>query len=140
MSGDEELERIKRRIMHRMMRGEPERREDSGPWREGEVIELNEANFDKAISTASKPVLVDFWAVWCPPCMVMSPIVEELARDYAGKAYFAKVNVDENQRLALRFRVMSIPSFLLFKDGRLIDRVIGAVGRRGLEEMLLKAL
>ncbi len=140
MSGDEELERIKRRIMRRMMRGEPERREGSEPWRDGEVIELNEANFDKAISTASKPVLVDFWAVWCPPCRVMSPIVEELARDYAGKAYFAKVNVDENQRLALRFRVMSIPSFLLFKDGRLIDRVIGAVGRRGLEEMLLKAL
>jgi len=137
LSGDEELEKIKKRMMWRMMRGEPEK---PSIWRDGEVIELNEANFDKAISTASKPVLVDFWAVWCPPCRVMSPIVEELARDYAGKAYFAKVNVDENQRLALRFRVMSIPSFLLFKDGRLIDRVIGAVGRRGLEEMLLKAL
>ncbi|MCD6480198.1 thioredoxin [Candidatus Bathyarchaeota archaeon] len=119
------------------MRGEPEK---PSIWRDGEVIELNEVNFDDAISKASKPVLVDFWAVWCPPCRVMSPIVEEMARDYAGKAYFAKVNVDENQRLALRFRVMSIPSFLLFKGGRLVDRVIGAVGRRGLEAMLRKVL
>ncbi|RLI06992.1 thioredoxin [Candidatus Bathyarchaeota archaeon] len=119
------------------MRGEPEK---PSIWRDGEVIELNEANFDDAISTASKPVLVDFWAVWCPPCRVMSPIVEELARDYAGRAYFAKVNVDENQGLALRFRVMSIPSFLLFKGGRLVDRVVGAVGRGGLEAMLRKVL
>jgi len=137
LSGDEELEKIKREMMRRMMHREPE---EQGPWREGEVVELNEANFDSAISEASKPVLVDFWAVWCPPCRVMSPIVEELARDYAGRAYFAKVNVDENQGLALRFRVMSIPSFLLFKDGRLVDRVIGAVGRSGLEAMLRKVL
>lgn len=137
MSGDEELEKIKKRMMWRMMRGEPEK---PSIWRDGEVVELNEANFDEAISKASKPVLIDFWAVWCPPCMVMSPIVEELARDYAGRAYFAKVNVDENQRLALRFRVMSIPSFLLFKDGRLIDRVVGAVGRGGLEAMLRRVL
>jgi len=137
LSGDEELEKIKKRMMWRMMRGEPEK---PSIWRDGEVVELNEANFDEAISKASKPVLIDFWAVWCPPCMVMSPIVEELARDYAGRAYFAKVNVDENQRLALRFRVMSIPSFLLFKDGRLIDRVVGAVGRGGLEAMLRRVL
>ncbi len=137
MSGDEELEKIKRKMMWRMMRGEPEK---PSIWRDGEVIELNEVNFDDAISKASKPVLIDFWAVWCPPCRVMSPIVEEMARDYAGRAYFAKVNVDENQGLALRFRVMSIPSFLLFKGGRLVDRVVGAVGRRGLEAMLRKVL
>lgn len=140
MGGEEELERIKRRMMRRMMSRMGGGGEERGPWIDGRVIELDESNFDSAISTASKPVLVDFWAIWCPPCRVMKPIVEELARDYAGRAYFAKVNVDENQRLALRYRVLSIPCFLLFKGGRLVERIVGAVGRRSLEATLLKAL
>jgi thioredoxin 1 len=137
LSPDEELERVKRRMMRRMMRRGGE---EEGPWIEGRVIELDESNFDSAISTASKPVLVDFWAAWCPPCRVMGPIVEELAREYADRAYFAKVDVDRNQQLALRYRVMSIPCFLLFKGGRLVDRGVGVIGRRGLEAMLLRAL
>jgi thioredoxin 1 len=132
---DKELERIKERMMERMMRPT-----DPGPWVDGGVIELNASNFDEALAKTSGPVLVDFWAGWCAPCMVMKPVVEAMAREYSGRAHFAKVDVDRNQALARRYSVMSIPNFVIYKNGRPVDRVVGAVGRQGLEAALRKHL
>ncbi|MCW3991935.1 MAG: thioredoxin [Candidatus Bathyarchaeota archaeon] len=135
MTEDKELERIKRRMMERLMIGG-----ERGPWVDGEVVELTASNFDEALARASRPVLVDFWADWCAPCRVMKPVVEAMAREYAGRVSFAKVDVDRNQGLARRHGVMSIPNFVLFKQGRPADKVVGAVGRPGLEAMLRRHL
>ncbi|MCX6650028.1 MAG: thioredoxin [Candidatus Bathyarchaeota archaeon] len=102
----------------------------------GVVNVITDANFDKAVSGALRPLLVDFWADWCMPCKMMAPVVETLARDYAGRAYFAKINTDQNRATSTRFRVMSIPNFILFKGGRQADQVLGAVGRQGLEALI----
>jgi thioredoxin 1 len=134
MEEDKELEKIKRMMMGRLIKGE------KGLWNDGEVIELTEAKFDKAIASAKQLVLVDFWAGWCAPCIAMKPVMEALARDYAGKVYFAKVDVDKNRRLAQKYNVMGIPFFILFQKGRPIDQITGAVGRQGLESMLKKRL
>ena len=131
MSKDEELERIKEEMLRRMMAPR-----DTGPLAEGEVTELNSSNFKEALNKAGKPILVDFWAAWCGPCMMMKPVLESMARDYSGKAFFAKVDVDRNQGLARQFGVMSIPNFVLFNRGRPVERVVGAVGRAGLEAAL----
>jgi len=104
------------------------------------VITLESSSFDKAIESANMPVLVDFWAEWCVPCGVMAPVIEELARDYAGKATFAKVNVDENPDVSQRYLIMSIPHFIIFRDGKPVERIVGAVGRGPLEEALKKHL
>jgi thioredoxin 1 len=132
---DKELEKIKERMLKRIM--EPA---DPGPWIDGKVKELSTTNFDDTITKARLPVLVDFWAGWCAPCMVMKPVVEAMAREYSGKAHFAKVDVDRNQALARRYGVMSIPNFVIFRNGELVDRIVGAVGRPGLETALKKHL
>jgi thioredoxin 1 len=134
MSNDKELEKIKAEMLKKMMQPE-----DKGPWTDGEVVELNHTNFG-SINKISKPVLVDFWASWCGPCRAMAPIVDALAKEYAGKAYFAKVNTDRNQKLARQFGVMSIPNFIVFKNGNPVDRAIGAVGKPGLQKVLDKHL
>ena len=135
MNGDEELEKIKERILREMMN--PTKK---NILTEGSVTVLDASNFDIAIANSSKPVLVDFWADWCMPCKVMKPIFEILARDFAGKAYFAKVDIDRNPSVAFNFDVMSIPNFIVFKNGRPVDRVVGAVGRAGLESTLRRHL
>jgi len=136
---DEELERIRRRKLREMMkRMAAGGGEDIG--KTGEVFTLNSSNFDQFIRSTHLPVLVDFWADWCLPCLMMAPVIKELAKDYAGKAIFAKVNVDQNADLASRFDIMSIPHFILFKDGRPVERVIGAVGRGPLEKLIRKYL
>ena len=142
MERDEELERILQRKMREMMRSSRRRATPASgnTAAEGKIVELNSANFDSFIANADKPVLVDFWAAWCAPCLMMAPVVEELARDYAGRLYVAKVNVDESPEIAGKFGIMSIPTFMLFKNGRPVDRMIGAVGRPPLEGMIRKWL
>jgi thioredoxin 1 len=133
MSKDDELERIKRKMMERMMSSE-----EKSILTEGVVVELDSSNFDDAILGTSKPILVDFWAGWCAPCRVMKPVIEAMAREYADKSFFAKVDVDHNPTLARKYQVMSIPNFIVFKGGSPVDRIIGAVGRPGLEAVLKK--
>jgi len=130
MKEDEEFQRIRTKKLREMLqRGGKEETEKN-------VIELNDSTLDEALQKTSGPLLVDFWAAWCMSCRIMAPVVEELARDYAGKAVFAKVNVDENPNTALRYQVMSIPTFIIFKNGRPAERIVGAVGRVPLEGAL----
>lgn len=103
------------------------------------LVKLTEENF-QSYSNSPKPLLVDFWAAWCGPCIVMEPVVEKLAMKYADQINFGKVNVDEEMNLSSRFQVFSIPTFMLFKAGNPIDAVIGAVGEATLEQFLKKAL
>ena len=99
----------------------------------------SEEAFDQLIA-GDTPVLVDFWATWCGPCRMIAPIVEEIANAYAGKAIVAKVDVDEQGELAQRYRVMNIPTLMLFKQGQLVDKAIGARPKAALEQMLNKVL
>jgi len=89
------------------------------------ITTVDQSSFDKIVLESSKPVLVDFWAPWCGPCRMVSPIVEELAKDYNGKVEFAKVNVDEAPFVASKYSIMSIPTIMIFKDGKPMEHVIG---------------
>ena len=101
------------------------------------ILELSEKNFD-GIITGSKPVVVDFWASWCGPCKFMLPIFDKLAKIYGNKIAFARLNVDENQSVATRYDVYSIPTFIVFNNGKEVDRAMGAVGEPGLENLIKK--
>jgi thioredoxin 1 len=101
----------------------------------GKTMELTDSNFDQVIKS-DKPVLVDFWAEWCGPCKMIGPVVEELAGDYEGKAVIAKLNVDENPQVTARFGVRSIPTLLVFKNGQIVDKQIGAVPKSVLASKL----
>ena len=96
------------------------------------VIEINDKDFEQQVLKSSLPVVVDFWAPWCGPCRMIGPIVEKLSEEFKGKLKFCKVNVDENQQLASKYKVMSIPMLIFFKNGQLIEQSMGAVPEKTL--------
>jgi len=104
------------------------------------LVHLNDTDYEGQISKADKPVLVDFWAPWCGPCKALGPVIEEIAEAYKDRAVIAKINVDENQKAASAYGVRSIPTIILFKDGKIFDTVIGLVPKERLEELINKAL
>ena len=104
------------------------------------VTHVGDADFDAAVLQSGEPVLVDFWAEWCGPCKMISPVLDELAETYGGKLKVAKVNVDENRATAIKYHVRSIPMLLLFKDGQIQATQIGAGGKGQLTQMIDKAL
>jgi thioredoxin 1 len=105
-----------------------------------DVVTLTDQNFQAEVLDSPVPVLVDFWAVWCGPCKAIAPTVEELARDYKGKVKVGKVDVDSNAGVAGKFGIRSIPTLLVFKGGKVVDQVIGAVPKTKIAESLQKQL
>lgn len=101
---------------------------------------VDEKSFDKVVGESKLPVLVDFWAPWCPPCKAIAPIVEELAEEYSGKLNFAKLNVDEAPLIAPRYGIHSIPTLLIIKDGQPAEQVVGLKTKEELKQVLEKAL
>ena len=101
---------------------------------------VSDAEFDEKVLKADMPVLVDFWADWCVPCKMISPIVDELAEELDGKMTFAKVDVDSSPITAVKYGIRSIPTLLLFSGGEVVDQVIGNVGKESIESMLSKAI
>jgi thioredoxin 1 len=104
------------------------------------VVQFSDDNFDQEVLKASTPVLVDFWASWCAPCKAISPVIDTLAADYDGKVKIGKLNVDENPATPGQYGVRGIPTLILFKDGKVVDQVVGAVPKNQLEGLLKKAL
>lgn len=144
MEEDKELEEIRRRklreLSSKVFGKETERKErtvrTAAP---NKPVEVTDTSFEKVVQNYPL-VVVDCWALWCPPCRMIAPIVEELARDYVGKIVFGKLNVDENQMVAVKYQIMSIPTMLVFKNGKLVDRIIGAMPRRMLEAKITRYL
>jgi len=130
LSDDPEIEKIMQRRLEEMLKQQSQPRVEPG------IIDLNDSNFDQIVS-AENPTLVDFWAEWCGPCKTMHPVFESLSKTYP-KIKFARVNVDNNQNISVKFAVQSIPTFIMFKSGQVIDKMMGAVGAPGIHMICKK--
>ncbi len=134
---DEELvairEKKKREIMADMNQAK-----DKASW-PGVPVEITDSNFETNVKQFTS-LVVDCWAPWCGPCRMIAPTVEALAKDFKGKVAFGKLNTDENVGVSTKFGIMSIPTLLFFKDGKLVDKMIGAVPRQQIEERMKKVL
>jgi thioredoxin 1 len=100
-------------------------------------VEITDANFQKEVLNSDKPVLVDFWAVWCAPCKMVAPVVEELAKEYDGKLKVGKLDVDSNPEVSMKYGIRSIPTLMVFKGGKVVEQIIGAVPKRNLLEKVI---
>lgn len=104
------------------------------------ALEITDSNFEETVLKADKPVMVDFWAVWCGPCRMVGPIVEELANEYADKAVIGKVDVDNNPQVAQKYGIRNIPTILFIKNGEVVDKHVGAAPKNALEDKLKSIL
>jgi thioredoxin 1 len=134
MTEDKELERIKSEKMKEFIGG---RTTGASSSASGKPIDLTQETFKNAVERNSL-VVVDFWAAWCGPCRIVAPIIESMAKDYSGRILFGKVNVDENPEIARQYGIMSIPTLLVFKNGNVVDQIIGAMPRERLEPKIKK--
>ena len=135
-SNDDEIERINRKkfedLMHRRLSSG---NAPSGPVVSAKPVQLTDQTF--ASTVAKHPVMVvDFWAPWCGPCRMVGPVIEELAKDYAGRVAFGKLNVDENPMTASQFQVQSIPTILIFRNGQAVDGLLGAMPKAHIESKI----
>ena len=105
-----------------------------------DTVELNDSTFESEVIKSETPVLVDFWAPWCGPCRMISPVVEEIATSYTGRLKVGKVNVDDNQEITMKYGIRSIPTLILFKNGKAVEQIIGAVPKSEIERIIKKAL
>ena len=138
MAKDEELEKIRQRKLRQLMKKTSET-EKKKKLTTNKPVEVTDATLKEMVHEHPL-VVVDCWAPWCPPCRMVAPVVEEMARDYAGKILFGKLNVDENPEVAMEYQIMSIPTLLVFKNGQLVDRIVGAMPREMLEPKITRHL
>jgi thioredoxin 1 len=103
-----------------------------------DLMEFTDVNFESEVVKSDIPCLVDFWAEWCGPCRMVGPVVEEIAKEYAGKLKVGKLNVDDNNKTAVQYGIMSIPSLLFFNGGKVVDQIIGAVPKKQLVQKIEK--
>ncbi|MGB9713239.1 thioredoxin [Dissulfurimicrobium hydrothermale] len=104
------------------------------------VLHVGDSDFDSVVLKSDLPVLVDFWAAWCGPCRAIAPVIDELASDYAGRVKIAKMNVDENPITPGRYGIRAIPTLIIFKGGKVMDQITGAVGKGAIEAVLNRVL
>jgi thioredoxin 1 len=133
---DEELENIRKNMYNSILNAKKLEKVEK---MDGKSVELNDGNFDQMVN---KPglMVVDFWAEWCAPCRFVSPVLDELAKEYAGKMVLGKLNVDLNPQVSARFMIRSIPTIMFFKDGKPVDTVIGALPKPMIETKIKKNL
>ena len=101
---------------------------------------ITDGNFESEVLKSTQPVLIDFWATWCSPCRAIAPVVEQLAKDYAGKVKVTKLDIDQNPKVPTQYDVRSIPTLLVFKDGKVVGQLVGAAPRAKIEDLIKKAL
>jgi thioredoxin 1 len=130
LSDDPEIKKIKQKKLEEMLKQQNQLKV------EPRIIDLNSSNFEQTI-LAENPTLVDFWAEWCGPCKSMHPVFERLSKKYPN-VKFARVNVDNNQNISMKYAVQSIPTFIMFKSGQIIDKMMGAVGAPGIDMICKK--
>ncbi|EHQ42912.1 MULTISPECIES: thioredoxin [Myroides] len=104
------------------------------------ALEITDATFEEVVLKSDKPVLVDFWAVWCGPCKMLAPVVSELSADFEGKAVIGKVDVDNNQEFASKYGIRNIPTVLVFKNGEVVGRQVGVAPKKAYEDLINEAL
>jgi len=143
MEEGKDLERIRQKKLEELMKkaskkGERAFRNEGEPAL-NKPVQVTDATFTETIRNQPL-VVIDCWAPWCGPCHMIAPIIEDIARDYAGKVLFGKLNVDENQMVSMQYQIMSIPTLLVFKNGKLVDRIIGAKPRQMLEPRITRYL
>ena len=100
------------------------------------AVEITDQSFQETVLNSDKPVLVDFWAVWCGPCRMLGPIIEEVANDFEGKAIVGKVDVDNNQQVSVDYGIRNIPTVLIFKNGEVVDKIVGVASKEVIAEKL----